>query len=228
MSNSEINEETVPYYVQCSIEGCSEWVQLPSLTQHEDNCTYLKKKCTHCNDQFRVRDMENHIKNDCNGIIVNCEYAEYGCAVKLNKKQMKKHVENNIAEHLKIVTSNIKDIKCKDKDCKVEEFISYLGNAFYQNFASIEVDLPEYLEKTFSNIYLLIFVLLITVFPVMIGEWSTFAKIWRLLCAFIAFLFRKKGAHWWKKALFVAIAFIFLNLHGWDYTMFVASLMLLA
>jgi len=44
MSNSEINEEAAPYYVQCSIEGCSEWVPLSSLTQHEDNCTYLKKK----------------------------------------------------------------------------------------------------------------------------------------------------------------------------------------
>jgi len=106
--------------------------------------------------------------------------------------------------------------------------MSYLGNAFYQSITSTEVDLPEYLEKTFSNLYLLIFVLLITVFPVMLGEWSTAAIIWRLLCAFIAFLFRKKGAYWWRKALFVAIAFIFLKLHGWDYTMFVASLMLLA
>jgi len=226
MDNSEINEEPTPFYVQCSIEGCSQWVPLSSLTQHEDNCSYLKEKCTHCNDPVRVRDLENHIKNDCNATLVNCEYAEYGCDVKLNKKQMKNHLENNIAEHLKIVTSNIKDIKGRDKDHKVEEFISYLGNVFYQNFASIEVDLPEYLEKTFSNMYLLVFILLITVFPVMLGEWSTIAKTWRLLCAFIAFLFRKKGAHWWRKALYVALVSILLNLQGWHYTIFVASLML--
>jgi hypothetical protein len=49
-----------------------------------------------------VRDLENHIANDCPLTIIDCEYKRVGCDKKVPRKDMDAHLDENIAQHLSL------------------------------------------------------------------------------------------------------------------------------
>ena len=76
------------------------------VDNHWPVCQYRPIPCPNkCGLKFsrkNVRDLENHIANDCPLTTIDCEYKRVGCDKKVRRKDMDVHLNENIAHHLSL------------------------------------------------------------------------------------------------------------------------------
>ena len=70
-------------------DGCKEIISYTNVETHENNCPYHLQSCPNegCKQKIKKIDLENHIKNECQFTLFQCE----NCGLKLNRKEIIYH-----------------------------------------------------------------------------------------------------------------------------------------
>ena len=93
------------YFVVTCQWDCGVMMARASIELHSKECEEVMVKCEkNCGvEMLRKRDMKVHTENSCPFAVVPCSYSKYGCDVKLERKQMKEHTQDNYTEHLEML-----------------------------------------------------------------------------------------------------------------------------
>ena len=164
--------------VECSL-GCRMMIQRWQLTDHvEKSCTHRKVVCEHCavtgewsyievdhkekcpkipltcpnNCEVGTvprEDMEAHRK-ECPLEIVHCEYHGVGCEVKVTRKRIKNHEEENMEGHLRM--TKLKLAKTEERLSKLENTLSQLiRNSTGTGMVMVETNWSSHLAALSAN-----------------------------------------------------------------------------
>ena len=58
--------------------------------------------CTNddCKERIKSRDFQNHVDNECDSRLIECEYKNYGCDVNIRADKLKQHMNEYKFDHL--------------------------------------------------------------------------------------------------------------------------------
>ncbi len=114
-SNKGLKRSLYALKAYCShqIEGC-EWTgELGQLDEHLstdpqpkktlEGCSFVEIKCSDCNGIVKRCDFECHVQTVCSVIIVDCDFHHVGCDIKLPRRDMSKHVRDNLTAHISLL-----------------------------------------------------------------------------------------------------------------------------
>ena len=89
------------------------------VNDHWPKCQHFPKVCPNkCStDEIERRFLQRHLKEECPLEIVACEFA--GCKVKVKRKSMQKHLDESTSKHLKMTTSECKELRGELNDLKL-------------------------------------------------------------------------------------------------------------
>ena len=117
-------------FIKCPFEKCPYEIIRKNMETHKINCMYRNEKCVYCNEimQFLLLDehykicskfpidcilncgqqiirsnMNYHIHNECENTDLNCKYFNYGCDEICKRKNMDKHLKEEVAFHLNLI-----------------------------------------------------------------------------------------------------------------------------
>ena len=136
-------------YISCS-KGCGTEVQRRRLSKHlAKNCPKRNYRCKYCGykdtyelifeehisecpkypvscpnnctpNMFVRATLKEHIEQDCPLQQVDCEYKSFGCTTVTLRKDLAKHMEGNIQQHMLLITKELKDTKVELSEAKEE------------------------------------------------------------------------------------------------------------
>ena len=72
-------------------------------------CEYEKTKCEKYGEELLYGKLDHHSKNTCKHRRIPCEFKFAGCEFECPEVSMPKHIEENPAKHLSLVTKHIRD-----------------------------------------------------------------------------------------------------------------------
>ena len=74
---------------KCLNEDCKQIILYSDVKRHDSICEYQKIICPNngCNKRLLKKDLENHVKNECEYTLIKCQYCDY----KFNKQSIKSH-----------------------------------------------------------------------------------------------------------------------------------------
>jgi hypothetical protein len=118
----------------CEFKGCNEKISREKFLEHINNCIYRLVKCHHCSESFNFNQSDNHYK-DCPGIpfecpnkcglkikqnevnihlevfcdntLSECPFKLVGCTYADLRKELKKHLNDFLEPHLKLINNKI-------------------------------------------------------------------------------------------------------------------------
>ena len=91
------------------------------VNDHWPKCQCFPKVCPNkCStDEIEQRFLQHHLKEECPLQYVACEFSFAGCQVKVERKYMHKHLDENKDKHLKMTASGYKELKAELTDLKL-------------------------------------------------------------------------------------------------------------
>ncbi len=135
----------------CEFLGCEQKIPREQMTEHVNTCPFRLVKCHHCAESFNFNQMENHYKicpgfpfecpNNCglkikqsevsihlevfcDNSIADCPFKLVGCTISDTRKELKKHLNDFLEQHLKLINNKIQNLQ--DQIIKQKEDIHYL------------------------------------------------------------------------------------------------------
>eukprot|EP00483_Globobulimina_turgida_P003714 UN03720 len=107
------------YPIQCAL--CDKLVARSCMKYHKQKeCKMAIIKCGSCNFEIQRMNMKKHY-NQCPEAIVDCDYYRYGCkAMCLKRKNVGKHLEDNVKQHLRLTLLSHANLEEKVKELNQE------------------------------------------------------------------------------------------------------------
>ena len=117
-------------FIKCPFNKCPYEIIRKNLETHKTVCIYREEKCLFCNEimQFLFLDehykvcskfpidcildcgkqiircnMNYHIHHECENTELNCKYYQHGCDQICKRKDMEKHLKDEVAFHLNLI-----------------------------------------------------------------------------------------------------------------------------
>ena len=83
---------------------CHMSLEYAAKTDHTNVCVMVPIMCD-CGEPVIRKDMDYHTGNEgtCTTALLSCEFANAGCQVRANRKDLKEHRKNDVASHLSLV-----------------------------------------------------------------------------------------------------------------------------
>jgi len=133
-------------FILCEFVGCEQKISREGMNAHVSECPYRSIKCHHCAENFNFNQMDNHYKiclgfpfecpNNCgmkikqsevnlhlevfcDNSIANCPFKLVGCIITDTRKELKKHLNDFLEQHLKLINNKIESLQdqiLKQKD----------------------------------------------------------------------------------------------------------------
>jgi len=94
----------------CINEGCDVEYYKINVVQHDEVCQYKLIQCMYCETNMLRMDKEQH-DIVCLNEQVNCAYHDIGCLLKVYRRDLVSHEENNQVYHIKLVYQNLNNCK---------------------------------------------------------------------------------------------------------------------
>ena len=87
---------------KCVCEYCGELIMYEELKNHHDNCDKFPLACPNkCSESSLTRGViKQHLLQQCPLQMVDCEFADIGCSVKVRRKDIIKHMDECTQRHL--------------------------------------------------------------------------------------------------------------------------------
>jgi len=97
---------------------CGNTIKFIDIEKHENECAEAIIGCDlKCDITFPRKDINNHLEI-CPNLVLDCMYSMCGCEAKVERKDMDIHLNENISNHLTMITNDYKDLKEKFKIMK--------------------------------------------------------------------------------------------------------------
>ena len=121
---SHLTKECPDRLVICNY--CLENSKFKDTLSHEEVCRHLPLECVNnCGDKLIRMDMQLHTEGQCPNTLVACTYTNYGCNVKLMRKDLGTHNKENRLEHIEMKTDFIEQ-KMESEIQKLKNDNTYL------------------------------------------------------------------------------------------------------
>ena len=92
--------------IQC--EYCAVFHKEKETNIHQENCLEFPLKCPNkCGDVLQRKNLRQHTEEVCENTVIECPYKEYGCEVKVARKEMEQHKSENRLIHLELKTDSV-------------------------------------------------------------------------------------------------------------------------
>ena len=91
--------------IQC--EYCAVFHKEKETSIHQENCLKFPLKCPNKCGAVLQREMLRQHTEVCEHTLIECPYKEYGCEVKVARKEMEQHKSENRLIHLEIKTDSV-------------------------------------------------------------------------------------------------------------------------
>jgi hypothetical protein len=113
--------------IECP-NGCGKSFSKNSLTNHVvEHCPFTIVGCKNdCGAQFKQQDFNQH-ERECPEVAQPCEFAAYGCDVKLKAEGMKDHMENSTSQHLLMLKNGQHFNPMPQVNIPVHDIMSFCG-----------------------------------------------------------------------------------------------------
>jgi len=138
-------------FLLCEFIGCEQKIPRELMNAHIAECPFRLVKCHHCGESFNFNQMENHYKicpgfpfecpNGCglkikqsevsihlevfcDNSIADCPFKLVGCTFSDVRKELKKHLNDYLEQHLKLINNKIQSLQ--DQITKQKDDIHYL------------------------------------------------------------------------------------------------------
>ena len=136
--------------IQCTLQGCTEKLFREDLANHlaickyrivqcefcllslpfielqghlDDICPKIKVECPQKCGQFIEREkLEEHVKNDCGNTILTCPFGYFKCNTVLLKRDLQKHLSDEVHNHLKLCMERMQEI-----DHQIHQMDGHIG-----------------------------------------------------------------------------------------------------
>ena len=98
--------------VKC--EYCSVSVKACDMNGHLEVCEEFPISCPNkCSEEFRVKRKNKsiHLSQECPLQETECPYSQYGCEVKVQRRNLEQHEKENMHKHLKLTVEEIDHLK---------------------------------------------------------------------------------------------------------------------
>ncbi|CAG9330844.1 unnamed protein product [Blepharisma stoltei] len=85
--------------VRCLNNGCGQRISNRYVQDHDNACLFKEIQCpNNCSELILRKDIENH-SNFCPLQVIECPYSEFGCTAKIERKNIKEHLEAEAVDH---------------------------------------------------------------------------------------------------------------------------------
>ena len=101
--------------VKC--EYCSVSVKACDMDGHLEVCEEFPIPCPNkCSEEFRVKrkDKSIHLSQKCPLQETECPYSQYGCEVKVQRRNLEQHEKEDMHKHMKVTVKEIEYLKNKE------------------------------------------------------------------------------------------------------------------
>ena len=116
------------------------------IHKHHPVCGYQPIQCTYkCGLEMQRRYLKTHLDKECPLARIDCEFKYAGCKVRLNRKDMSAHLEQNTHAHLRII-SEYYQRQIEDATSQFQRSLSVLESKVERLQAekdSLELELKE-------------------------------------------------------------------------------------
>ena len=136
---------------KCLNKDCNEILNYKDIKRHDKICDFQEIICPNngCNKKLIRKNLENHILNECQFILVKCPYCEF----QFNKNEISKHkkscelVNNSLKSDKKEKNDINNDIKFDANKIDTNEYIKLLS----MNVSKIVKDNQELMNNNINN-----------------------------------------------------------------------------
>ena len=89
-------------------------------TNHWPTCAHYPVQCPNecSNDPIERQNLGSHITNDCPLTIVDCDFKDIGCEVRLPRRDLSTHLTEGLVAHMSIQTRQLMALKEENKQLK--------------------------------------------------------------------------------------------------------------
>ena len=113
--------------VKC--EYCSNSVKPCDMNGHLEVCENFPIPCPNkCSEEFRMKrkDKSNHLSQECPLQETECPYSQYGCEVKVQRRNLDQHAKEDIHKHMKLTVhlmqSEVITLQKENEELRSNEF----------------------------------------------------------------------------------------------------------
>ena len=128
---------------QVSCDFCEDYRgTFQNRSLHYNVCPMFPVPCPNaCDlDTFKRKDLEDHLDKDCPLQNMKCEYQDAGCEVSMLRKDMPKHLESYVKEHLALASAKYRKVTAKYKALKEQTCGSNLKDIQYILITNMSAD----------------------------------------------------------------------------------------
>ena len=105
-------EECKLFLVACPLkcEYCSVSVKACNMNRHLEVCEEFPIPCPNkCSEEIRVKrkDKSIHLSQECPLQETECPYSQYGCEVKVQRRNLEQHEKEDVHKHLKFTMNKV-------------------------------------------------------------------------------------------------------------------------
>ena len=158
--------------VKC--EYCSVSVKACDMNGHLEVCKEFSIPCPNkCSEEFRVKRKNKsiHLSQECPLQETECPYSQYGCEVKVKRRNLEQHEKEDIHKHMKFTIDNMqsevitlqkcnneyqnKVVKLEEKNEKLRTKIVHLENKneeFRSSLREEKEDIHKHLKFTMNKV----------------------------------------------------------------------------
>ena len=131
-------------YRKINCEKCGENFLFKNKNEHKKECVKEKIQCQKCGDSFLREEMENHLRDTCLGIEIDCDFLFFGCKDKFTRKNRKQHYisASQIISHNKMIINWFQNF-----NVKINTNLSQIQNNLRENRIKL-----NYLKEKFDKL----------------------------------------------------------------------------
>eukprot|EP01084_Bolivina_argentea_P170456 295380_1 len=86
----------------CDLQ-CKQMIKRKLMKEHINNeCEMKQLRCDECKENVLRKDMNDHVTAECPEYEIDCTFASYGCTVKVKRRLINVHLQNEEIAHLKM------------------------------------------------------------------------------------------------------------------------------
>ena len=126
--------------VKC--EYCSNSVKACGMNGHLEVCGEFPIPCPNkCSEEFRVKRKNKsiHLSQECPLQLTECPYSQYGCEVRVKRRNLEQHEKEDMHKHIKVSISNMQtkvitlqkeNEELRNKDLKFQSLLLPIISSF--------------------------------------------------------------------------------------------------
>ena len=145
-----VNHESVCSRKPVICEYCNVYQCLRhELPQHWEDCPLYPIVCPKgCGAKITRISLDKHFRNWCPWSIVDCEFAYAGCEVRMHRRCMKNHLDEEIKDHLDLMTKKFSSMKVAyEKERDTSEGLQDELEEVKEELAEVKEELGEVKEE---------------------------------------------------------------------------------